>query len=162
MKILRSVGIVALLLGYLFKVMHWPGANLLALTGACLFVAMLIVQFVTGRDRTIGERLRPGVGVLLVVAGLMHMLNWPGGTLLFYAAALAASFLLLSDRTRVDLPRLGMIRGWALLLSGTLALLCGIVFKALHWPGAGILMVIGIAGCVVWALLSGLRRQPAA
>lgn len=154
MRILRSLGISLLLICFLFKVMHWPGANITALVGCLTIAASVVVQFLR-KDRPLaaGEVLRPFGGLLLLVTSVMHMLNWPGGTLALYSSVLLVSATLLSERTHIDLPRLSDMRAPLLLLTGLALASGGFIFKVMHWPTAGIQLALGLACGVVWTLL---------
>ncbi len=154
MRTLRSVGIALLLVGFLFKVMHWPGANISLLAG-CLTIAgsVALIFLRSGRALSAGEVIRPIGGLLLLVTALMHVLQWPGGTIAFYGVVVLVGATLLSDRTHIDLPRIGDLRYPALLLTGLALALVGLFFKVMHWPTASILVLLGVACGVVWTLV---------
>ena len=160
MRTLRSLGIVLLLVGFLFKVMHWPGATISLLVG-CLLIAVSIALLFVQRKSTLsaGEVIRPLGGLLLLFTALMHTLHWPGGTLAFYGSIVLVATTLLSDRTRIDLPRISDLRAPALLFAGLALVTGGIFFKALHWPGANIQIMLGVIGGVAWMLLPSRVAQ---
>ncbi|MEO8067708.1 MAG: hypothetical protein ABI599_08465 [Flavobacteriales bacterium] len=154
MRTLRSVGIALLLVGSLFKMMHWPGATIALLTGfllAATSVALLL--FRKNGPLSAGEVMRPLGGLLLLATALMHGLNWPGGTMAFYGSVLLVSATLLSDRTRIDLPRFGDLPAPTLLLVGLALVASGFIFKVMHWPTADIQILLGILCGVVWTLV---------
>lgn len=97
-KMLYAVGFGAsfcLVLGILMKIMHWPNANIINLTGAMLLVATMVVL-----------------------------------TIMFFRNL---QFFSSSDTFRI--------------LSGCFGGLCaglGFSFKIMHWPGASLLIVIGL------------------
>ena len=154
MRTLRSIGIALLLIGFLFKVMHWPGATISLLSG-CLLIAVSIALLFTQKNNSLsaGEVIRPIGGLLLLFTAMMHTLHWPGGTLAFYGSVLLVAATLLSDRTHIDLPRIGDLRAPRLLFAGLALVLVGIFFKAMHWPGANIQILLGVIGGVVWTLM---------
>jgi len=154
MRTLRSIGISFLLIGFLFKVMHWPGANISLLAG-CLCVAgsVALLFLRKGKALSAGEMIRPLGGLLLLVTALMHFLQWPGGTLSFYGVVVLVAATLLSDRTRIELPRIGDLRAPALLLIGLALVSAGFLFKVMHWPTANIQIMLGMLCGVVWTLV---------
>ncbi|MEO8589536.1 MAG: hypothetical protein ABI432_09220 [Flavobacteriales bacterium] len=163
MRTLRSIGIALLLVGFLFKVMHWPGATVSLLAG-CLTIAGSVAFLFLKKGQTLsaGEVIRPLGGLLLLVTALMHILNWPGGTLAFYGTVVVVAATMLSDRTHIDLPRIGDLRAPALLLVGLALVLCGFFFKVMHWPTADIQILLGILCGVVWMLVPKRAAQKAA
>lgn len=160
MRTLRTVGIALLLVGFLFKVMHWPGASMSLLAG-CLLIASSVALLFLKRDHPLsaGEVIRPVGGLLLLVTALMHTLNWPGGTLVFYGTVVLVAATLLSDRTHIDLPRLGDLRAPALLLVGLALVSGGFLFKVMHWPTANIQILLGLACGVIWMLVPKRTAQ---
>ena len=160
MRTLRSLGIVLLLVGFLFKVMHWPGANISLLAG-CLLIAVSIALLFVKRKSTLsaGEVIRPLGGLLLLCTALMHTLQWPGGTLAFYGSVLLVAATLLSDRTHIDLPRISDLRAPALLFAGLALVTGGIFFKTMHWPGANIMLLLGLACSAIWTLMPKRAAQ---
>lgn len=155
MRSLRSIGLALLLVGFLFKVMHWPGASITLLLG-CLCIVAAVAWLFMKRDRalTAGEVIRPLGGVLLLVSALAHALHWPGGTLAMFGMVLLVAAVLLSDRTHVDLPRLADLRAPLLLGVGALLVAGGLFFSAMHWPTAGVQLALGLACGAVWTLLA--------
>ena len=151
MRTLRSIGIALLLVGFLFKVMHWPGATISLLSG-CLLIAVSIALLFLRKNNSLsaGEVIRPLGGLLLLFTAQMHTLQWPGGTLAFYGTVLLVAATLLSDRTHIDLPRIGDLRAPALLFAGFALVLVGIFFKAMHWPSANIQIMIGVVCGLIW------------
>lgn len=87
-KITSIIAAVLLLIGVLFKTMHWPGANVLmscgALTGILLFITLLagIPSKVSGWP----ERLSVVVASLTMIAALAAFTfkaqHWPGANIL--------------------------------------------------------------------------------
>lgn len=106
MKTLRNLGIAAMLASFFFKVMHWPGANGLAILGFLLAaIGTLVPMFQHGLKTTTREALQPLVAVLLYGAGLMHMLTYPGGTMLFHGMVVVAIVYLLTGSMRAPALR---------------------------------------------------------
>lgn len=155
MKMLRALALVAMLLGFLFKVMHWPGAHALALSGfilACIGVLAPMVS--SGSAVQPGALIRPLAGLLLYAGALMNILKLPGGNLAFHGMVVVAIVVLLSDRTQIRLERWDELGGRPLLVTGLLLTSGGLAFKVMHWPSANIQLILGIACGVAWRLLS--------
>lgn len=104
-KQLQLIGIIALvilLLGVLFKSMHWPGAGILILSGVVYGVVYTIVYLSKGL-KTLGEGLPKTAGVIGAITIAIVML--------------------------------------------------GFLFKLMHWPGAGILVIVSHVALFITAVL---------
>ena len=153
---LRSIGIAGIILGSLFKVQHWPGANVIALAGALLTITAVIIALTT-QPFSLSRGLRSLAGVLLVATVVLKMQHWPGAEVAFCGAIATAFAVLIMDREQLDPRRLFSTQlSWLLLGSLTLTL-GGILFKLMHWPGASIQLVLGLTGCAAWFLVTGSR-----
>ncbi len=93
-----SVGF--LLLGSLFKLMHWPGASALLVVGfACICFLFMPLLFITksreaesSRDKIVlGLGLL--VGILYCMSTLFKVMHWPGSTALWVATIVLSAFL---------------------------------------------------------------------
>ena len=97
MNTLRIFGIAALLSCVFFKFMHWPGTNALALLGFIMaMVGTLGTLWKHGLPAWRRHGFRPVMAVLLHGAGLMHMLTYPGGTVVFHTMVVATIVFMLA------------------------------------------------------------------
>jgi len=94
---LRSAGIASaclLLLGALFKSMHWPGASIMFLLGMVLMAAVFLPVFFIMRYRSTGEEnrnltlsiLAVGCGLLFCSGMLFKFMHWPYANILLNSA----------------------------------------------------------------------------
>ncbi|MBL4594679.1 MAG: hypothetical protein JKX68_12820 [Flavobacteriales bacterium] len=111
MKILKSAagGLIAaiLLIGVLFKSMHWPGAGPMIVLGSSS-LAMYVI--------------------------------------------LVSGFIKFSPLTPGEQMRMFGSKKWILSLS-TSVLIIGLLFKSMHWPGAGPMLVVGFGSLALVCLL---------
>lgn len=151
---LRSIGIAIMLIGFMFKVMHWPGANASVLAGGLLIVVSLVLDL-TSRPLSLGPVLRSLAGVLLTSTLLFKLLHWPFANVVMYGALAATIAVLVVQRERFNARQvLDQRLLWLLVVSATTALV-GMFFKVMHWPMGGILFVLGMTGCALWFVLNG-------
>ena len=101
---LRALGLAGLIVGVLFKLLHWPGAGYIVLLSALLTVVGLVLRMTRGRGPWTIEISKPG----------------------WFAPAIVTA-------------------------------LCGMMFKTMHWPGANILLMLGMMATAVWVLATQLR-----
>lgn len=105
---MRSLGIAGLVIGLLFKILHWPGANIVLLASA-----------------------------LLTTASLVHLLIRKRGP------------------WHIEIRRPGM------LIASLMSVFVGSFLKAMHWPGANLLLLVGLTACAVWVLIDPSKRAAA-
>jgi hypothetical protein len=103
---LRSIAIVGLLLGILFKTLHWPGANIILLPGAFLTAVASALLLVRGSGPMTIHVRRPGA-----------------------------------------------------LFAAMTVVLFGVLFKMMHWPGASILLLVGMLSCAAGILFLGAGKR---
>jgi hypothetical protein len=88
----------------------------------------------------------------LVMGLLFKLLHWPGASVLFLGSALitlvAFALLLVRKRGPWDLR---IHRPGALFASLT-TVFAGATFKTMHWPGANLLLLVGLTGFAGWIL----------
>ena len=104
---IRSIGIAGLIIGILFKTLHWPGAGEIVVASSVVVIASLSLLLF--------RKPRP----------LSVQLQLPG-----------------------------------MLVGSVIAVVTGGAFKVMHWPGANMLLLVGLVTCALWFLITPLRSQP--
>ncbi|MCB0767950.1 MAG: hypothetical protein KDB95_12145 [Flavobacteriales bacterium] len=102
---LRAIGLTGLIIGVLFKILHWPGAGYIVLFSALLTSVALVFRLASKRGPWTIRISKPG----------------------WFAPAIVAA-------------------------------LCGMIFKTMHWPGANILLMLGMTATAVWVLATQVRE----
>ncbi|HRH37159.1 MAG TPA: hypothetical protein PK760_02365 [Flavobacteriales bacterium] len=91
---------------------------------------------------------------------LFKTLHWPGANVLLQASSFLVigtlSLLLFQKRGpwTVQLPRPAMLVG------SVIAVIIGGLFKVMYWPGANMLLLVGLSVCAAWFLITPLRSLP--
>jgi hypothetical protein len=101
---LRAFGLAGLIVGVLFKLLHWPGAGYIVLCSALLTAVALVLRLMSKR--------RPWT----------ILISKPG----WFAPAIVT-------------------------------VLCGMIFKTMHWPGANALLMLGMLATAAWVLATQVR-----
>ena len=101
---IRSISIAGLIIGLLFKTLHWPGANILVLLCSLLAIATFAVSIAKAH-------------------GPWHV--------------------------QLRQPRM--------LLGALILAVASTLFKTMHWPGANIMLLLGMGSTAIWFLLSPKR-----
>ncbi|MBK7267957.1 MAG: hypothetical protein IPI07_00050 [Flavobacteriales bacterium] len=155
---IRSIGIAALIFGTLFKVLHWPGANFLILSGGVVAaLAAIVVLIMKPGPKPASSALRTLTGALLITFLMFKLFHLPFADAWALAAVVSTAGLLFVERDSVPMQRVLSLRFSALLLTGIALVVGGSIFKVMHWPGANIQLLLGMTGCAVWFLLAPLR-----
>ncbi|MEI7596024.1 MAG: hypothetical protein WCK02_09770 [Bacteroidota bacterium] len=146
-----SMGMLAF--GALFKIMHWPGAGPLLVFGF-FFLSILFLPTALWVMRKESKLKSPLllyisglIGGVIVMAGfLFKIMHWPGaGPMLvfgysFFACVFMPTLLYSLLKTNDQKPmKIAYIIG---VISFTICLI-GDLFKIMHWPGAGPMLVFG-------------------
>lgn len=102
-KIMIAGGVLSVLAyisGSLFKIMHWPGANILMTAGILLmtFIFLPMVFILKAREVNTGlEKLTVAMGALLGILFCLDVLftlnHWPGATMLWLATVCHSAFI---------------------------------------------------------------------
>jgi len=102
MIISGTISVAALLFGSFFKIMHWPGANVMLLLGIgtlCLIFLPLMLLLKTKETDDKRDKLVIGagtlVGMLLCTSVLFAIMHWPGRTPLWMTTCALSMFVLI-------------------------------------------------------------------
>ncbi len=160
---IRSIGIAGLIIGTLFKTMHWPTANVLIVVGGLLAVLSSVVLLLKRpRPWSAKDVLRPVTWVLIIAMLLLELFHLPFASAALVGAALSTVALILVEWKDMDLRRILSDRpAWFFLISIALTL-SGSLLKVMHWPGASMLLVLGMTGSAVWFLIAPGRTPSVA
>lgn len=151
---IRSIGIAVLIFGTLFKVLHWPGANIMILTGgAVAALAAITVLIMKPGPKPASSVLRTLTGALIITFLLFKLFHLPFADAWALAAMVSMVGILFVERESPRMQRILSLRFSALLLVAIALVVGGTVFKVMHWPGAHMQLLLGMTGCAVWFLI---------
>ena len=93
LKITGLISVVLIVLGALFKTMHWPGAGIMYVSGFIIFCLLFIPLNIVLQSRNDKKRIDKMVmilGLLLTISGsiglLFKVMHWPGASILFFGS----------------------------------------------------------------------------
>jgi hypothetical protein len=146
-----SLGLIAL--GTVFKIMHWPGAALLLIIGFALlcFVFFPSALYLNYAARTEKNKLAINLsalvgGISLMLGVLWKIMHWPGSAMLLLIGwslllLVYLPLLLFSKIKETDdkAEKNSYVLGVIALIIFELATM----FKFMHWPGAGPMLLVG-------------------
>jgi len=112
-----------LIIGLLFRFMHWPYAGGLLIASLCGITILLFEYAIRNR-----KMIYPLLGVVYVLSILFKMMHFPGANNLLIVSFIGMSFALLEIAFRIRKSILAIL---PLLFSITLFF---VLFRFLHWP----------------------------
>ncbi|MFC2136784.1 hypothetical protein ACFLTE_01280 [Bacteroidota bacterium] len=153
MKVSGIISTTLLMLGSLFKIQHWPGSGAMLTLGFFIlcFLFLPSANYVMHKERKDRSLILLFISAFLGSFGfflgiLFKIMHWPGAgvlialgcvllCLLFFPLLLR--FLIKNAKSRREkiIHTIGVISG--------MAYLAGFLFKMMHWPGSGLLLVSG-------------------
>ena len=119
--ILASVVGLCVALGGIFKIMHWPGSNVLIVLGmssACYVLIGFVIYrcIIVGKEKTkpviykvfgiVALVLFAMAGSMLLLGAMEHIMHWPGGRIslitgaVFAVPALVATIIALANKNK--------------------------------------------------------------
>ncbi len=166
-RIMYGLGVAApilVIIAALFKAYHWPGGGVmitlaLFITGMIFLPLFVMVRI---RDtRRMDEPVPLGLYLIGMISGMISILgtlfkvqHWPGASIMLTLglAGLALGFLPAFARYRIkEAKRKNESINKGLWIGGIIAgmlVIMGTLFKIMHWPGAGIALIVS------WSLLA--------
>lgn len=138
-------------MGILFKIMHWPGAKLILSSVLILLPIVYSIRFYFKDKKLFSDYLKLVLVIIGSFAYLLHkILHWPFGKELYILTlALLCVFLLFQVYRYLFKNETEQSPIWntktAFSIPGVIVFI-GVLFKIMHWPGASILLIVGLAG----------------
>lgn len=153
MKISGIVSLSLLGLATVFKIMHWPGANVGLVLGffiMCVFFFPSAV-YVNYRDVKQKSKLFMHLSVLIggiafMIGVLFKVMHWPGASVLLVTGWTVLLLIFLPLLMFSQLKSANSGKEKMTYVIGIIALIIfetATAFKMFHWPGASILMILG-------------------
>lgn len=160
-RTMYALGVAApiiLLAAAVFKINHWPGAGLLMTTalfvGGILFLPVFVMVRIRDTRRQ-DENVPLAIyligmftGMITILGTLFKVQHWPGASIMLTLglAGLALVFLPMYASYRIkESKEKNLPSNRRIWIGGTAAgilMILGALFKIMHWPGAGIVLII--------------------
>ena len=158
-KTMKTFGLVSMAMvtiGALFKIQHWPGASILLTLGFFLLATVFIPSalWVLKKESKLKGSLFIYIlaifGCVVFTFGFLFKIqHWPGAGMLLTIGFLFIGFLMIPAMLITKLRNPEEKNLHTAYIIGALSLmffLTGDLFKIQHWPGAGIMLVVGAIG----------------
>lgn len=90
---------------------------------------------------------------------LFKTLHWPGASIILLTSGVLTFVMLGLLLFRKPGPMTVQLQYPAMLIGALMAVITGGMFKIMHWPGANMLLLLGLTVCAVWFLIPSRRAQ---
>lgn len=88
---------------------------------------------------------------------LFKTLHWPGANVIVLSSGVVAIVTLGALLFKRSGPLTVQLQLPGMLVGSVMAAVTGGLFKVMHWPGANILLLLGLSTCATWFLVAGGR-----
>ena len=149
---LRAISLGVLIVAVLFRILHWPGADLVLVIAWLVAVAGVVARITARVPLTVEVVVRDLFFFGLVSVLVMTMLHLPGRAMAWTILAVGAVGTAWYNRF---LPHKGASRlsGW-LFVSAACFILVGALFRIQHWPFASAMLISGLVLAACWFAVS--------
>jgi hypothetical protein len=159
-KFAVRISIGFLIIGVMFKIMHWPGANIITIGSLISIGFFSAVGFAAKKPKVTLDYIRLMLAESFVINAIFTWLHWSykaiPWTFLFISFILWIwydGFAFSQNKTpKEKIPDV-------LLIVGGILVVIGVIFKVMHWPGAGMMLVIGFIGVTTSYFLGAFRDR---
>ncbi len=147
-------GISLFIIGILFKIMNWPGYDIILIFSLGLlipiyFLVTMISEFKSGDNKLFSVLFFVSI-FLIVNGGLFKLMYWPGSdSLLIFGICSSALFHLTKGFIKINEGISNLVHGLSFCF-----LLFGILFVLMHWPGYLVMEIIAFLAAIVVIILN--------
>jgi hypothetical protein len=157
LKVPLRLSISILIIGMLFKIMHWPyGAEIVA----CAFGAIIIVypfRFWNKKPKFVIDYVKLILLISWALNGIFTILHLPYKIYLSAVASISLIVWLVMEASRYfrkgvkeESKSSSPISSYGVLSVSGILIFIGVLFKIMHWPGAGPLLILGLSTVAIW------------
>lgn len=161
MKIFGVLSPSLMAVAALFKIQHWPGASIMLILGfffLCFFFLPSAIYVLNAENKTDKKHLFMKVSglissVISLLGILFKVMHWPGAGITLVVGLIMLGFIFLPSlvfakisEDKGDGKRTAYLVG----LFAGLFYISGFLFKIMHWPGAGVVIITGL---ILFALI---------
>lgn len=151
---LRATSLGVLIVALVFRVMHWPGTDLLPVIAWLVAVAAVVARIAARVPLTVEVAVRDLFFFGLVSVLVVTMLHLPGRGVAWTMLAAGAVGTVWFNRYRF-LPDKGASQlTEGLFLLATSFILVGALFRIQHWPFATAMLIAGLVLAACWFVAS--------
>ena len=162
MKISGLVSLSLLAFATVFKIFHWPGAGVGMVLGFLILCGVFYPAIIYLNYKESGKKKNVSLHIFAFLGGgafmtgvLFKIMHWPGAGLMLFGGLVLFIILFMPILLYVRNKNASTKRDKtvnALVFFSLITFVTAITFKLMHWPGAGVLMILGSVSLVCIAL----------
>ena len=165
--IVNTIGIALLIVGALFKILHWEGALPLLIIGPILIISSEIYTLLKNINRSFQNYTHTIFISLFFSYFVAHFLHYQYAYgFLILGAIVYIINLIYSSFLKKNQPEEGGEKsnekiGFMAIIQFvyTFLIIIGALFKIMHWPGANILLISGLVISFIYYLLMFVKND---
>jgi asparagine N-glycosylation enzyme membrane subunit Stt3 len=156
------VALAIFLAGTLFKIMHWPGSNVLIVVAAGLVAILYTIRFASKKDKNATAIVKFTWVLVASFSYPAKILHWPSLKYLHLIVSIGAIYWLYEEWQ-------GLIKNGqnknartfnkSLINTAILITVLGFLIKIMHWPMADMFIIIGYTLLIIWLLTGSLYKK---
>lgn len=162
-----GTSIAVLFFGFLCKIMHWPFAGLLIISAISILIVLSAIKFWFKPDKQKVDYLKAILIFFWAVNGMIYMvidrslmlpfkaLSW--GSFIAWLLVLGYQFIFENDEKKFGQSKKTRYTN-VIFNVGAVTIVLGAIMKIFHWPGAGIMLVVGIGLGAIWFFLDSYKK----
>lgn len=145
------ISIAFLIVGMLFKIQHWPYANLIIVSAFIAIALLYSFRFGNKEKKILLDYIKLSLVVFWSVNGIFTILHLPYKVIFQLIASISFILWLLlegisyfkqsQETVKTDLSK---IISNGIFVVASMLTIAGIMFKIMHWPGAAYLLISGL------------------
>jgi hypothetical protein len=155
--------IALLIAGALFKIMHWPGANVMMLVAYAVIPPLYIVRYFKKTEKKLIDHVKLLLVFSWCLASAFRVFHWPYGDIFSIVALIGLVAWIALEMTTIREVSPGVtVQGLSLdglFTAAVVITITGALFKIMHWPYANIMLIVGLVIGIGWALKSGMLSE---
>lgn len=155
MKIFGVLSPSLMAVAALFKIQHWPGGSIMLVLGfffLCFFFLPSAIYVLNAENRTDKKHLFMKLSglissVIFLLGILFKVMHWPGAGIALSVGLLMLGIIFLPSLIFAkisDDKEEGKRAAYLVGLFAGLFYIAGFLFKIMHWPGAGLIILVGL------------------
>ena len=153
------IALSILIIGLLFKIMHWPYSDYIMCSSFIIILILYPIRFWKKRKKAIIDWVKLVFVLLWTINGIIVVEHLPFKyisstlTLFFFIVWLIIEFTSNRKKVKENLlhSEIPFIAGFFIIIGG--------IFKIMHWPGATIILIIGLLSVVLWVLFRTIKKS---
>lgn len=160
-----SIGVAILIIGIVLKIMHWPFSEWFLLIGSGGLTFFYLLRFLSKPQKVFLDYVKLSLVIAFSIRALVILFHLPGKIIVsIIFLVLLALFVVIGgmpfligdgedSKTAFESKNYAALIKVGLVVMGATSIVLGAIFKVMHWPGAGPLLVVGLVITATWAIV---------